>query len=311
MLDEYIDTQKIVYKTLINTIKKNVLSHAYLFETNGNKDAYQIVLAFAKCLLCKDNYSNSFNCRDCKQCSKIDKNIFSDLKIINADGLWIKKEQLDELQKEFSTKSVESNRRIYIINNAEKLNLQSANSILKFLEEPEDNIIAILITNNIYQLLETIVSRCQIISLSNTKKEDLTLEEKVQALFNIEEIDENFNQKIEAINNFIIYLEQNKLDTVLMTQKLFHEYFKERKDFLLGFDLIILYYKDVINLKLNRNIEIYDQYKNELEKISNMNTISELIKKINIVLQLKEHIKINANQSLLLDKLIIELNGGM
>ena len=170
MLDEYIDKQKIVYKTLVNSVKNNKYSHAYLFESNGNKDVYDLAISFAKCLLCPKNYSNYKACKDCKQCERIDKKCFTDLKIIEADGLWIKKEQLDELQKEFSTKSLESNKKVYIINNAEKLNVQTSNSLLKFLEEPEENIIAILITDNIYQLLDTIISRCQIISFSKQKE---------------------------------------------------------------------------------------------------------------------------------------------
>ena len=73
------------------------------------------------------------------------------------------------MQRQFSTKAIETKYKIYIIHEAEKMNSSAANSILKFLEEPEPGIIAILITDNMYQLLDTIISRCQIISLSNSK----------------------------------------------------------------------------------------------------------------------------------------------
>ena len=56
---------------------------------------------------------------------------------------------------------------IYIIKNCEKLNSSSANCILKFLEEPEDDIIAILLTDNINMVLPTIKSRCQILNFKN------------------------------------------------------------------------------------------------------------------------------------------------
>ena len=87
MLDEYQESQKIVYKTLTNEVKKNKYSHAYLFEANGNSDTLKLVLGFAKMLLCPYNYSNNSKCVNCTQCSKIDKNIFSDLKIIEPDGV--------------------------------------------------------------------------------------------------------------------------------------------------------------------------------------------------------------------------------
>lgn len=297
MLDKYIEKQNIVYKTLTNAVSKNTYSHAYLFETNDNEDAFEIALSFAKTLLCPNNYTNNNKCVDCTQCQKIDRNIFSDIQIINPDGMWIKKEQLDSLQKEFSKKSIESNKKIYIINNAELLNVQASNSILKFLEEPEENIIAILITKNIYQLLPTIVSRCQIISLKKNNNQ-----EKI--------IDEEIKEKLEYINNFVKYLEKEKINAMLMTQKLWHDYFKERKDYIVGYELILIYYKDILNFKLNRKIELFSDYKEEIEIIANNNTFNNLIYKINKVIELKEYIKVNANQNLLLDKLIIELSRG-
>ena len=56
-----------------------------------------------------------------------------------------------------------------MIREAEKLNGFSANTILKFLEEPEDDIIAFLLTDNRYHVLDTILSRCQVLSLKEEK----------------------------------------------------------------------------------------------------------------------------------------------
>ena len=71
----------------------------------------------------------------------------------------------DTCKKEYNNKSMLDSNRVYIIKEADKLNLAAANSILKFLEEPEDNIVAILLTKNRYQIIDTILSRCQIIAL--------------------------------------------------------------------------------------------------------------------------------------------------
>ena len=62
--------------------------------------------------------------------------------------------------------------RVYIINHAESMNEYAANSLLKFLEEPAPNIVAILLADNQYQILDTIVSRCQVISLINSHSKD-------------------------------------------------------------------------------------------------------------------------------------------
>lgn len=168
MLDEYQKIQPIPWTILKREINKNKLAHAYLFESNGYIGTFDLALALAKTLLCPYNYSNNQKCVNCTQCNNIDNGNYPEIKIIEADGMWIKKEQLLELQEQFSTKSVINKRKIYIIKDADKLNNVAANSLLKFIEEPEENIIAILISPTRYQLLDTIVSRCQIISFNQT-----------------------------------------------------------------------------------------------------------------------------------------------
>ena len=251
MLDEYVEDQKIIYNILINAVKKNKYSHAYIFEKNNYENADKLILAFVKYLLCPKNYSNNELCGKCTQCDKIDRNICLDLEIINPDGLWIKKEQLEKLQLDFSKKSLENNKKIYIINEAEKLNVQAANSILKFLEEPEENIVAILVTNNLYQILDTIVSRCQIISLNRKNSYDnMSTLDKILSIINSNT--ENLELLIETSIKFVNYLEKNRTDTILMTNKLWHNNIKDRNDYLISYNILLFYYKDIINYKLNR-----------------------------------------------------------
>lgn len=308
MLKEFQSEQKIACQIMLNSVLKNKIGHAYLIESNGYDKKNEITLSFAKLLLCPNHYTDNQKCNNCSQCQNIDKNIFSELKIIEPDGLWIKKEQLEELQKEFSTKSILANRKVYIIKQADRLNTQAANSILKFLEEPEDNITAILVTDNMYQILNTILSRCQIITLKSVNKYNNTnmlnsIKHNIQ--FEIE--DEKLSEIIEKIIEFIKYYEKNKINTILKTQKLWHNFIKEKNEIMLGIQLMILFYKDVINYKIKEKIEIFLDYKNEIVNISNQNTISNLNKKIQILLKTKDKINYNINSQLLMDKLIIEL----
>lgn len=308
MLDDYIVEQEKVVKILKNSIQKNKVSHAYLFETNGYKNQKELALAFAKMLLCPYNYSNNKKCVNCTQCKNIDKNIFPEIKIIDTDGLWIKKEQLDVLQKEFSEKSILSNKKIYIINHADRLNKSSANSILKFLEEPEENIIAILTTDNMYQMLDTIISRCQIISFSrkNELYEELPLNKIKNYIAIPEQLTEEMLENIigQAIE-FTNYYEKNGIDTILKTQKLWHNNFKEKDIILLAINIMILYYQDILNLKLDRSVKIFKNY--NLEELVNKNTVRKLTKKISVLIKTKDKINFNVNSQLLIDKLIIEL----
>ena len=308
MLDDFKEEQKIAYKILTNAIKNNKLSHAYLFETNGYKNKRQFLLSFAKALLCPYNHTNSKDSVNCHVCENIDKNIYSELKIINPDGMWIKKEQLLDLQDEFKTMGLESNKRVYIINDVERLNSSSANSLLKFLEEPEDNIIALLATDNIHSLLDTIISRCQIITLTKTiDLSDKNLEEKV-ALYLNENIDVNtLKEMISNTIDFIFYLEQHHLDTLIYTKNLVLNKFDDRNKLEIFFEIMILFYKDILDYKINNKNNIFDI--KDIDVIAHNNEIETLQNKINYIMNSKKALKINANTNLLIDKLIIDLEG--
>lgn len=315
MLDDFSLEQKIAYKTMINSQKNNKVSHAYLIEDNGYTKTIDLAISFAKYLLCPFFYSNSKKCENCNQCNNIDKNEFLELKIIEPDGQWIKKSQLDQLQSEFSKKSILGSKKVYIINGAQYLNDSSSNSLLKFLEEPEEGIIAILIVDNIYHVLSTIVSRCQIISLTKINSLDnlSTIEKIARYLNNSDEDiklymqDENNVNKILKVIDFINYYEDNNLNTIIYINKLWHDNFKERQEISDMFEIMILFYKDVLNLKLNKKIEIFNDYVNELKKTEEKNTVDILISKINVIINLQEKIKFNINLNMLMDKLIIEL----
>ena len=317
MLDDFSLEQNIIYKTLITSVKNNKYSHAYLIETNGYSKGLDLGIAFAKYLLCPNNYSNNEKCENCSQCKNIDKNEFIELKIIEPEGQWIKKSQLEELQEVFSKKSVLGNKKVYIINKAEKLNPASSNSLLKFLEEPEEGIIAILITENIYQLLSTIVSRCQVLSLKNKiNLDNLSTKERFAHYLsnNKDDIEAFINNeesiiKIEKVIEFIKYYEDNHSNTLIYINKLWDETFKEKQDIYSAFTMMLLFYKDILNLKLGKGIQIFTDYVNEVNNIEEKNNLDEITGKINVIMDLREKIKFNVNSNLLMDKLIIQLEG--
>lgn len=313
MLDEYQKIQPIPWTILKREINKNKLAHAYLFESNGYIGTFDLALALAKTLLCPYNYSNNQKCVNCTQCNNIDNGNYPEIKIIEADGMWIKKEQLLELQEQFSTKSVINKRKIYIIKDADKLNNVAANSLLKFIEEPEENIIAILISPTRYQLLDTIVSRCQIISFNQTSLKGNLVEKVAKYLYNttsaINEFiaDEKSIDKINKVIDFVNFYEKNGLDTLLYTYELWTSTFKNKEDLIIAFEILLLYYRDLLNYMCNQELEIFIDYNDNYQKLSENNTINQVCLKIDKIIELKNYLKINANTNLLLDKLILEL----
>lgn len=316
MLDDYKSEQPIIYKILVNSIKKNKFSHAYLFELNGYSKGFDIALAFAKFLLCPFNYSCDKKCSNCHQCKNIDNNNFLEFKVIESEGQWIKKEQLETLQQDFMKKSLLGNKKVYIINGAEKLNVSASNALLKFLEEPPDGVIAILISNNIHQLLNTIVSRCQVLSLKKeiSKNYNLTSIEQIgKYLFSNLDTYNNFiniegKRYIDEIIDYLNFLDKYKCETLIIRNKQFIEVFNDRKKVKIAFDLFVLYYKDILNYLLGLNLEYFYDYKCSIVDFSKSHNASELSKKIKTIVDLSIDIKYNLNSNLLLDKLVILLS---
>ena len=315
MLDDFIEEQPIAYRILKNALSNNTLSHAYLFETNHYHKGFDMAFSFAKYLLCPNHHTKTEEGGNCNYCQAIEHHNFSELMIIDSDGLWIKKEQLDNLQKEFSKKAIEGSRKVYIINHAERLNTQAANSILKFLEEPEPNIIAILVTDNQYLLLDTILSRCQTINLKENNYLEMSktkIEKIASHLFNNDKDIRNFidkNKSVELIDKvieFINYYEKNGIDTLLFSEKLWHSVISDKEDTYRALTIMVLYYKDILNAMLKNNVLYFEENEN-FSFIKKNNTIEQICDKINVILKQREKIKYNVNAMLLIEKFILEL----
>lgn len=314
MLDDYRKDQSIAYKILTSTVDNNKLSHAYLFETNNYTSSKNFIMAFVKYILCPEHHKTKEEANNCNVCKRIDNGNYTELKIIFPDGMWIKKDQIEQLQREFETKAVESNKKVYIIFESDKLNNYAANALLKFLEEPESGIIAILVTNNKNLVLRTIQSRCQIISLQNdtvVNNENLLTNEKFgQALIHInnnysEYIEtEKFSDLINETINFLLGYEEKELSMIANTSNINLVIGNDKNTFELFLAIMVLIYQDLINFKLNRQLNVLSSDFENINKFDNL-LITTICNRINIIEQIKNNIKINANISLLLDKLII------
>ncbi|MCM1370439.1 MAG: AAA family ATPase [Clostridium sp.] len=305
MLDDYLSNQKIAYKMITNSVKKNRISHAYLVESSNNMRSFGFALSFAKFLLCPLNRTNNKKCVKCTQCKRIDDGCFSELYILKSDGLQIKKEQIINLQEQFSKKSIESSFKICIIDEAEKLNASSSASLLKFLEEPEKNIIAILVTSNKNLLLNTILSRCQIISLAGNTDKEIDILDNITNMMSISKSDQakfleenNIENKIQAIKDFLYLLNTKGIHSLAYTSEKWYKFFNTKEEFILAFNIMILLLKEELQHGLNE------------KENSNLNKYNaKIIKMLDLAINFKDKIKYNLNLNLLLDKFIIDVGG--
>ena len=265
------------YFKLLEEVK--YFSHAYLFETNSLKDAYPLVLKFAKKILCENHYSDNENCEECNICHLIDEGAYSDFYLINPDTVGINKEEIDKLFREFQNKSLRENgRRVYVIYGIERMDEYVSNKILKFLEEPEEGIYALLITENANKLLSTIKSRCQKVKI------------------NIDDVDNSTENK-EYVIKFLEFLIKNGNKTIAYTNELWFNYFEERTEFKDAFLLIEKVMLDEINIRFNDNKSL---------NFVNLDT-NKLMNLVSLTDKLSKLINNNINLNLLIDRYIIEV----
>ena len=170
MFETILGNQK-VKQMLQNSIEKNIVSHSYMFiglEGIGKK---MIAKEFAKKILCLNQIID--NQCNCKSCIEFDTNNNPDFLIVEPDGNSIKIEQIRNLQKLIQEKPIISNRKVYIIDNADLMTKEAQNCLLKTLEEPPEYTVIILIGSNENLFLTTIKSRCMILHFDKISNEEM------------------------------------------------------------------------------------------------------------------------------------------
>ena len=169
----------------INT--KNIL-HSYLFIGEEGIGKKMLAKEFAKAILCTSE--NNKPCNICKSCVEFNTNNNANFNLINEEGSAIKIEQIRNMQVKIAEKPINSNYKVYLINDAELMTQEAQNCLLKTLEEPPEYIVIILITSNENKVLNTIKSRCMKLYFNNLDKNSVkkVLTEK----FEMEDINDSF-----------------------------------------------------------------------------------------------------------------------
>lgn len=274
---------------LLNKYREKKLAHAYLIETNN----IDLAITDLKLLIKNINCPNEFKleCKECNLCNLIAKDSLPSLKIIEPDGTSIKKNQIEDLQRTFATKPIYSRYNTYIIKNAEKLNTSSANSMLKFVEEPTDGIIGFFLTNNKDVMIDTIKSRCQILTINYEDNNEVTLGLS----------EEDYNNYLNNASNYIKKINSSK--RIKNKEEVLNIY-SERKDIEIFLKMIFnIYYENLLKkIGKSYNKKIVDSY-----EIST--SLEELTEKLNILTTTLQNISYNVNLELMLDKFVIEMRG--
>ena len=263
-------------KKLVKRYHENKLSHAFLLETNNSKKCYQDIISLIKIINCPGEFKEK--CSECNLCGLIKKENLPSLKVVTCNASSIKKEQILEVINSFVTKPIFSKFNMYIVKDADRLNGSSGNTLLKFLEEPEDDILGFFITNNKENVLSTVRSRCQIVNCYYDE-EDFEYDEEI--------LD---NVKIYLIN---IY---NNYDDLYYNKSNISKLYSDRKKWEKFFTIMLFYFKDCLSNKRDDVIDV-------MKKFSNKNLINVIL----LIEEILSLIKSNVNIDLVLDKFVIEM----
>ena len=151
--------QPLQFERFVYILEQGQLNHAYLF--SGNFGSLEMALFLSKSLFCSEK-NGIFPCEKCRNCKLIEQEEFPDVTIIKPLNQVIKTERIRELVSQFSQSGIENQRQVFIIEQAEKMHVNAANSLLKVIEEPQSEIYIFFLTDDEEQMLPTIRSRTQI-----------------------------------------------------------------------------------------------------------------------------------------------------
>ncbi|MER1959110.1 MAG: DNA polymerase III subunit delta' [Solibacillus sp.] len=326
-IEQLTKLQPVVMKQLQTITFKNRLAHAYIFEGEKGTGKRDVVSFFMKLLLC-ENLSKNVPCETCRNCRRIDSGNHPNIKQIEPDGQFIKIDQVRDLVAELKMTGVEEGKKIYVLHHADKLNASSANMLLKFLEEPDGQVVAILLTEQIQSILPTIRSRCQQIKFAKAPREALiedlinqevsasmaaTLSMVTNDIDTALELatDEQFLLARKTVLKLVEIVHQNVHEALLFVHDEWLPLFKEKEEMEQALDLLLFAYRDMVAIKANQNSTCtYPDMYQRFNDIGLTLTYDKLSRQMQSILQARANLNRNMNRTLLMEQLMLNLQEG-
>ena len=310
-----IELQDRALKFLVKSLKNGRLANAYLFVGPEGTGKEETAKKIAKILNCQDREFDS--CTQCSSCRKIDNFNHPDIHWIKREASnSIKIEDIRELEKDIYLRPYEARKKVYIIQDAERMTEESSNALLKTLEEPPLNSVLILITAHSNRILPTIASRCQKIYFSPFSKE--ALEQILLREYTLDKSKSHFLSRFSAgklgqalrfkdvdvlkerdnvINNFVYSSDFNKFSANLKSDS--------KKDIEDMLDILINWYRDILLVKLGfDNMELVNADRiDDLMSLKTEYSFDDLFEIIELIIKINSLAKININIKVALTQL--------
>lgn len=314
-----------IIEHLQNAITMDKVSHAYIINGPDKSGKMMLAEAFAAALQCEKGGNEP--CQECHSCKQAAGHNQPDIiyvthekpNTISVDDI------RTQLNNDIGVKPYSSTHKIYIIDEAEKMNQQAQNALLKTIEEPPAYAVILLLTTNAAAFLPTILSRC--VTLNIKAVQDEKIKKYLMSDYQIPDYQadicaafaqgnvgkairlassDDFNEMKSSALQLIKRLNEIDLYEMTAAVKQISEYKLEINDY---FDLMMVWYRDVLYFKATGDVnglifkdEVYD-IKRQAEKssYSGVEVIIEALQKA------KLRLNANVNFDLVIELLLLTI----
>ena len=317
--------QEQIKEHLQNALAGGKISHAYIL--NGEKSSGKEFIArvFAMALQCEQGGNDPCGeCRSCKQA--LSGNQPDIIRVTHEKPGTISVDDIRlQLNHDVAIKPYSSRRKVYIVNEAEKMTPQAQNALLKTLEEPPEYAVILLLTTNVNSLLPTILSRCIVLNMKPVSDillkrylmEQLQIPDykaevcvafargnvgKAKALAVSEEFENIKGEVLSVLKN----IQDMELQEIVAAIKRINEYKLEVNDYL---DMMAIWYRDVLLFKATKDADslIFREELSTIRKVAGRCSYEGIENVIQSLEKAKTRLNANVNFDLAMQLLLLDM----
>ncbi len=308
---------------LQNALSTNKVSHAYIINGERSSGKEFVARVFAMALQCEKRGTEP--CGECHSCKQALGNNQPDIIYVshekpNTIGVEDIRKQING---DIDIKPYSSPRKIYIMNEGEKMTVQAQNALLKTLEEPPEYAVLLILTTNVDAMLPTILSRCVVLNMkpvADAKVKKYLMEElgvpdykanicvafargnigKAKMLANSEEFEK---VKEEAVT-LVKYIKDMEINEIVKAIKKITEYKFDVNDYL---DILSAWYRDILLFKATKDVNslIFKEEIQQIMRVSDRSTYEGIENIVNALQQAKKRLDANVNFELTMELLLL------
>ncbi len=313
-----------IKKSLMTCVHEKRLSHAYIIAGDAGSGKKTLAFALAKLLLCQNPVDDK-PCCDCHTCTKVEALSHPDLFVVgDADGSSIGVDEIrDRVSHTIRIAPYYGGHKIYIIENAEKLTVQSQNALLKTIEEPPEYAIIMLLTTNEKVFLDTIRSRCVTLKMQKLPFETISnavgqrgvspQEADIIAAFSSGSLgralaildDEKFRERYVIATDILKAIPSSDVaDIPAYARQIASVYEKEAGDFL---DLCSMWYRDILVRKRCGAELIFRGESASIDSLATSYKLEDISKILASIQEARSRLASNVNAQMVVEAVLLDM----